>query len=115
MLRLGLATLYTVPPNVMHVEVFQAAQDEARAARRGMWGVAGTLAGYAVEDQSGHRYDFPDRVFRKGQTLTLRTGSGTDTQTDLYWNMSTSAVWNNDGDTVKVLDPDGHVVLSREY
>jgi micrococcal nuclease len=149
MLRLGLATLYTVPPNVMYVEVLQAAQDEARAARRGMWGapsgsplqivsihynaegndnnnlnneyivfkalVAGTLAGYAVEDQAGHRYDFPDRVFQKGQTFTLHTGSGTDRQTDLYWNMSRSGVWNNDGDTVKVLDPQGRVLLSRDY
>ncbi len=149
MLRLGLATLYTVPPNVMYVEVLEAAQDEAQAARRGMWGapagspleivsihynaegndnnnpndeyivfkalVAGTLAGYAVEDQTGHRYDFPDRVFPKAQTFTLRTGSGTDTQADLYWNMSVSAVWNNDGDTVKVLDPEGHVVLNRNY
>lgn len=149
MLRLGLATLYTVPPNVMYVEVLRAAQDEAQAARRGMWGapagspleimslhfnaqgndnnnlndeyivfkalVAGTLAGYAVEDQTGHRYNFPDRVFLRGKTFTLRTGSGTDTKTDLYWNMSVSAVWNNDGDTVKVLDPEGHVVLSRSY
>jgi Micrococcal nuclease (thermonuclease) homologs len=149
MLRLGLATIYTVPPNVKYVEVLQAAQNEAQAARRGMWGapagsplaivsihynaegndnnnlndeyvvfkalVAGTLAGYAVEDQTGHRYDFPDRVFKKGQTFTLHTGSGTDTPTDLYWNMSKSAVWNNDGDTVKVLDPQGHVVLNRDY
>ena len=149
MLRLGLATIYTVPPNVKYVEVLRAAQDEAQAARRGMWGapagspleivsihsnaegndnnnlndeyvvfkalVAGTLAGYAVEDQTGHRYDFPDRVFQKGQAFTLHTGSGTDTQTDLYWNMSKSAVWNNDGDTVKVLDPQGHVVLNRDY
>lgn len=149
MLRLGLATLYTVPPNVMYVEVLQAAQDEAQAARRGMWGapagspleivsihfnaegndnnnlndeyvvfkalVAGTLAGYAVEDQTGHRYNFRDRVLQKGQTFTLHTGSGTDRQTDLYWNMSGSAVWNNDGDTVKVLDPEGHVALNRDY
>jgi micrococcal nuclease len=149
MLRLGLATLYTVPPNVLYVEVLRAAQDEARAARRGMWGaparppleivsihsdaagddaanlndeyvvfktlVTGTLAGYAVEDQSGHHYDFPDRVFETAQTFTLRTGPGADTQTDLYWNMSGSAVWNNDGDTVKVLDPEGHVVVSKDY
>ena len=149
MLRLGLATLYTVPPNVLYVEVLRAAQDEARVARRGIWAaparspveivtihsdaagddtanlndeyvvfktvVAGTLAGYAVEDQSGHRYDFPDRVFENGRTFTLRTGAGADTQTDLYWNMSGSAVWNNDGDTVKVLDPEGHVVVSKDY
>ncbi len=149
LLRLGLATLYTVPPNVKYTTSLQAAQDEAQAAGRGMWGattdspleivsinydapgndndnlneeyvtfrvlVAGTLLGYAVEDESGHRYEFPDRVFQKGQVFKLRTGEGTDTQTDVYWNMSGSAVWNNNGDTVKVLNPQGQILLSRSY
>ncbi len=148
MLRQGLATLYTVPPNVKYVSTFQAAQDEAQQAKRGVWGgsaaspleivsihadaagndndnlndeyvtfrviVSGTLLGYAVEDETGHHYGFPDRVFQAGQTFKLHTGTGSDTQTDLYWGQD-SAVWNNDGDTVKVLDPQGHIVLSRSY
>jgi hypothetical protein len=77
--------------------------------------VSGSLIGYAVEDQSGHRYDFPDRVFQRGQVFKLRTGVGTDTQTDLYWGMTGSAICNNDGDTVKVLDPQGQIVTSWSY
>jgi micrococcal nuclease len=77
--------------------------------------VAGSLRGYAVEDESGKHFDFPDRVYQKGQTITLHSGRGTDTATDLYWGVSGSAIWNNDGDTVKVLDPQGHVVESCNY
>lgn len=148
MLRRGRATLYTVPPNVKYVSTFQADQDEAQAAQRGIWGasagpplqitsihadaagndndnlndeyvvckvlVAGSLVGYFVEDDANHTYYFPDRVFQAGQTFTLHTGSGADDQTHLYWG-SGSAIWNNDGDTVKVLDPEGHVVVSKGY
>ncbi len=149
LLRLGLATLYTVPPNARYTERLQAAQDEAQAARVGIWGaaadsplavalihydaagndnnnlndeyvvfrvlVSGTLLGYSVEDESGKHYDFPDIIFQKDQKLTLHSGSGASTQSDLYWGMSGRAVWNNDGDTVKVLDPEGHVVVSESY
>jgi len=38
LLREGMAFLYTVPPNVRYVERFRRAQEEARRARRGIWG-----------------------------------------------------------------------------
>lgn len=76
--------------------------------------VSGNLLGYAVEDESGHRYDFPDRVFSAGQVFALHTGIGVDTQTDLYWGQS-AAVWNNGGDTVYVLDPQDQVVAGYSY
>jgi hypothetical protein len=75
----------------------------------------GSLKGYAVEDESGHRYNFTDTVFTKGQTITLDTGEGTDIQTDLYWGATGTAIWNNDGDTVKVLDSTGDIVVSQSY
>jgi endonuclease YncB( thermonuclease family) len=149
MVRAGLATLYTVPPNVAHVEELRRAQQEAQAAGRGMWGasassplrivairynapgddnfnlneeyvvfevlVSGSLKGYAVEDETGHRYEFPDRIFAQGSRITLHTGTGRDAGTDLYWGQTGSAVWNNSGDTVKVLDPQGRVVASQSY
>lgn len=148
-LRLGLATVYTVQPNVKHLSVLRAAENEAKAAKRGMWAtsggspleivsihydaagndnnnlndeyvvfrvlVSGSLAGHSVEDEAGHHYGFPSRVFQAGQVFKLHTGSGTDTQTDLYWGKTGTAVWNNTGDTVKLLDPQGHVVLSQSY
>jgi hypothetical protein len=74
------------------------------------------LVGYAVEDDGAdHRYDFPDRAFQEGQTFTLHTGEGTDTQTDLYWGQTGTAVWNNGGDTVNVISPQGETVESHEY
>lgn len=67
LLRLGVATLYLIPPNVKYMDLLKAAQDEARAAARGMWGATG------------------------------------------------AAIWNNSGDTVKVLDPEGRIVESYTY
>ena len=51
LLRLGLATLYTLPPNVKYTNTFQAALDEAKAAQRGMW------AEYAVGQPRGSSLD----------------------------------------------------------
>ncbi len=150
MLRRGLVTVYTVPPNIAHETELREAQSEAEAAGAGIWAApsgevpleiaairynaagddnynlndeyvtfqvlkSGSLKEFAVEDEAGHAYRFPDRLFQAGQMLTLHTGSGTDSQTDLYWGWSESAVWNNEGDTVKVLDGQGRVVHSQGY
>jgi micrococcal nuclease len=37
MVRQGQAVLYTVPPNVAHVDDYRKAQQEAREAGRGVW------------------------------------------------------------------------------
>ena len=76
--------------------------------------VSGPLLGYVVEDESGSHYGFPDGTFSAGQIFRLHTGSGTDSQTDLYWG-STTAVWDNGSDAVTVLDPLGRVVISHLY
>lgn len=73
------------------------------------------LTGYAVEDAVGKRYEFPDGfTLAGGATVTLHTGSGTDTDTDLYWGYG-SPVWNNGGDTVYVFDDTGAEVLAYSY
>lgn len=73
------------------------------------------LSGWTVRDEAGHTYSFPDRsALAPGARLTLHTGRGTDTKTDRYWGL-TSAVWNNDGDTVIVEDATGVVVARRSY
>jgi micrococcal nuclease len=76
--------------------------------------LSGSLVGYAVEDETGHRYKFPDRVFQEGQTFRLYTGSGTDSQSALYWG-SASAVWDNDGEAIYVRDAQGYVRLLEYY
>ncbi|WP_416838782.1 lamin tail domain-containing protein [Haloferax sp. DFSO52] len=73
------------------------------------------LSGWTVSDGSGRTYTIPDgTMLDAGATVTLHSGTGTDTTTDLYWG-SGSAIWNNDGDTVTVLNTTGDVVLEEEY
>lgn len=73
------------------------------------------LGGWTVADEAGKTYTFPEG-FRldAGATVTLHTGSGTDTGSDLYWGRQ-SAVWNNDGDTVVVTTDTGEEVLRVSY
>lgn len=75
------------------------------------------LTGWGVKDESAtHRYRFPDGfVLAPGATVRLHTGCGTDTAASLYWCNRGSAVWNNSGDTVFVLDPNGNVVVFETY
>jgi len=73
------------------------------------------LTGWTVEDEADHTYAFPSGfVLDSGATVTLHTGSGADTATDLYWE-SGSAIWNNGGDTVLVSDDSGDLVLEEGY
>ncbi|AXG06898.1 MBL fold metallo-hydrolase [Haloplanus rubicundus] len=73
------------------------------------------LSGWTVEDEAGRTYTFPDGyVLAAGGTVTLRTGTGTDTDAELYWGLG-SAIWNNDGDTVIVHNSDGDPVLRETY
>ncbi|UPV73854.1 lamin tail domain-containing protein [Halorussus limi] len=73
------------------------------------------LSGWTVADEADHRYVFPDgTTLAPGETLTLRTGRGTDGGGDYHWNAD-APVWNNAGDTVFVRDADGSLVLEVEY
>jgi competence protein ComEC len=73
------------------------------------------MSGWIVEDEVGKTYTFPDGfTLEAGATVTLHTGSGTDTATDLYWGAD-SPVWNNGGDTVIVTNADGDRVLTEGY
>ena len=73
------------------------------------------LSGWTVSDEAGQSYTVPEGVtLAPGATITLHTGSGTDTDTDLYWG-SGSPIWNNGGDTVTVTMADGTEVLAEGY
>ncbi len=74
------------------------------------------LDGWTVRDESAtHRYTFIDVVVPPAGSVTLRTGCGTDTPTERFWCTVDSAVWNNSGDTVFLLDPAGNIVASHHY
>lgn len=73
------------------------------------------LSGWMVSDEADHRYTFPDGAsLAAGATVTLHTGSGSDTVSNRYWGAS-GAVWNNGGDTVLVTDDAGTLVASKSY
>ncbi|MFB6235788.1 MAG: lamin tail domain-containing protein [Halopenitus sp.] len=73
------------------------------------------LGGWTVADETGKTYTFLEGfTLDAGATVTLHTGSGTDTDSDLYWGRD-SPVWNNDGDTVIVTTDTGEEVLRVSY
>ncbi|TGN65037.1 lamin tail domain-containing protein [Nocardioides eburneiflavus] len=56
-----------------------------------------TLTGWTVRDPQGHVFKFPEFKLGAGRTVTIHTGKGTDSRTDLYWRQD-RYVWNNEGD-----------------
>ncbi|MFD1572066.1 lamin tail domain-containing protein [Halorubrum laminariae] len=73
------------------------------------------LSGWTIEDEAGQRYTVPEGFeLAADETVTLHTGSGTSTTTELYWG-SGSPIWNNGGDTVIVSTANGEHVLEETY
>lgn len=64
------------------------------------------LKGWSVGEAQGRVYTFGAVVVPVKGKITLHTGRGTDTSTDLYWN-SGNHVWNNTGDQATLRDPAG--------
>ncbi|WP_297506573.1 lamin tail domain-containing protein [Thermococcus sp.] len=56
-----------------------------------------------------HPFIFPPFVLQPGATVTIHTGRGTNTETDLYWGMR-RPVWRNRGDTAYLYDSHGNLV-----
>ena len=70
------------------------------------------MTGYTLEDDSGYwiPYSFPDGfMLAAGAQVRVYTGSGIDTDTELYWERGL-AIWNNDHDTAYLRDSDGNLV-----
>jgi competence protein ComEC len=73
------------------------------------------MSGWVISDVADNSYTVPDGfVLDAGASITLHTGSGTDSDTDLYWNRG-SSVWNNGGDTVIIANNQGEDVLQEDY
>lgn len=73
------------------------------------------LTDWTIKDEATHIYTFSNFNLDANTQLTLYTGSGQDTSTELYWRMTRSAVWNNDGDTLFLRDNNGNLVLEEKY
>jgi micrococcal nuclease len=75
------------------------------------------MTGWGIKDESAtHRYEFPASfTLAPEESVTVRTGCGVDFGTELFWCSQGSAVWNNSGDTVFLLDPSGNTHDSLSY
>ncbi len=73
------------------------------------------LDGWTVRDESSrHRYTFGELLLSPGASVTVFSGSGIDSDEELYWN-ATDPVWSNGGDTAYLLDPAGNYHARRTY
>jgi micrococcal nuclease len=157
LLRLGMAQVETVPPDVKYIDPwFLDAQAAAREAGIGLWGptpkpvpllgaagvivcggnkdapgddnfnlngeyvvicnrgaAAVALSGWTLTDDGAHHtYHFGPFTLSAGASVTLYSGSGTNSATALYWN-SNGAIWNNGGDCAHLYSATGAAVTSR--
>ncbi|MDD3070223.1 MAG: lamin tail domain-containing protein [Methanoculleus horonobensis] len=72
------------------------------------------LTGWTITDEgTRNTYTFPVFALDPGANVTVHSGAGNDTATDLYWGRG-SAVWNNDGDLATLADANGTVVSTME-
>jgi archaellum component FlaF (FlaF/FlaG flagellin family) len=64
------------------------------------------LNGWTLKDVDGHTYIFSPFTIYPGSTVQLHTTSGTDTFSDVYWNLNTS-IWQS-GESATLYDPRGN-------
>jgi micrococcal nuclease len=75
------------------------------------------LTGWTIRDESAsNRFSFPSGfALAPGESVTIHSGCGQDFGTFLHWCSVGAAIWNNDGDTVFVLDPSGNIHITHAY
>ena len=79
------------------------------------------LSGWTVSDSIGKTFTFPKYMLSSGDTVTIYTRCGTDTQTNLFWCYTTNlcdTVWTNieyGGDILYLKDSSGLLALEYKY
>jgi Lamin Tail Domain len=73
-----------------------------------------SLLGWELRDAEGGVNVLPDVTLDSGQALRVHPGGGKDSATDVYGE-GNAAVWNNDGDTITLLDESGDRIDSQSY
>ena len=72
------------------------------------------MDGWQMKDEATHIYTFSNFELDTDESITIVSGTGTDSDNTLYWNLKTT-VWNNDGDTVFLRDAEGNLAISYSY
>lgn len=65
------------------------------------------LNGWMLKNVNGQAYTFPSFTIYGGATVQIHTTSGSDTFSDVYWNLTTS-IWQS-GETATLYDPQNNV------
>lgn len=74
-----------------------------------------TLTGYTIRDNGPQKYTFPKGFkLAPGKTLTIRSGTGKNTATTMYWGKA-SYIWNNTGDTARLYNAKGTLLESCKF
>ena len=89
---------------------------------RNQGGSDANMAGWLLYDQAtaegraDFRYYFPQLSVPPGGTVRVHTGCGANSATDLWWCWGGStAIWNNEGDTIYLYDSAGILVVRSSY
>lgn len=75
------------------------------------------LSEWTIADESAsNRYSIAaGTTIPAGSSITVFSGCGDDTTSERYWCSAGSAIWNNDGDTAFLRDPNGNLVVAERY
>ena len=71
------------------------------------------LLGWVVRDAEQQVNVLPDITLHSNQRIRIHPGEGTATSGDVFGHAGTT--WNNEGDTITVLDSDGNQIASATY
>lgn len=72
------------------------------------------FSSWTVKDKTFNMYTFAEFELESDSKVTLRSGSGNDTKSEIFWS-SKYAIWNNNGDTLYLRDKEGNLILVRGY
>ncbi|MGV8176959.1 MAG: thermonuclease family protein [Candidatus Bilamarchaeaceae archaeon] len=88
---------------------------DERVSLRNSCGFAVAMGGFYLKDAGTTLYFFGNgTAVSASGTITVHSGCGMDSASDLYWCRKTP-VWNNAGDRLFLRDSDGKLVINYDY
>jgi len=99
------------PPNVIIFEIASPGTLSAEAVVLVNLGERISLAAWTLSDGKNSRYAFPDVTLFPDARISLHTGAGTNSPSDLYWGQS-EAIWGETGTVAYLRDAKGRLIAS---
>jgi len=72
------------------------------------------LTRHIIRDHANNTFMFSQFTLDAKSVVAVHTGQGENNQTDMYW-QARRAIWNNAGDTFRMWNPDGELLLEYTY